>query len=145
MKFTIQAFNVLDLQTLYDILQLRAEVFVVEQDCVYQDIDGYDQIAQHVLAYHQNSLVAYARILPPDTYFNEPSIGRIIVKESFRKKNIGHALMDFSLDYTDTHYPGQTVKISAQQYLIKFYSSHGFQVQGDGYLEDGIPHIAMYR
>lgn len=145
MTFKHLKFEDLSLQQLYDTLQLRSEVFVVEQDCVYQDIDNYDQIATHILAYDNNTLVAYSRILPPKSYFEESSIGRIIVKQSYRKQNLGHDLMTYSLSFTDKNYPDQIVKISAQQYLIDFYNSHGFKAKGEGYLEDGIPHIAMYR
>jgi ElaA protein len=143
MTFKVLQFSELTVQQLYDILRLRSEVFVVEQDCVYQDIDNYDQVAFHILGYVENVLVAYSRILPPKTYFNEISIGRVIVKEAFRKHNYGHELMSYSINFIFTHYPNETIKISAQQYLIKFYASHGFKVKGEGYLEDGIPHIAM--
>ena len=145
MTFHHSKFQELNIQQLYDILQLRSEVFVVEQDCVYQDIDGHDQIAIHICAYDKDTLVAYARILPPNTYFKEPSIGRIIVKASHRKLNLGHKLMDYCIAQTNQLYPDMTLKISAQQYLIKFYNTHGFEVEGEGYLEDGIPHVAMYR
>ncbi len=144
---TFKAYNFLDLtiQQLYDILQLRSEVFVVEQDCVYQDIDGYDQLATHILAYDEKILVAYARILPPKTYFTELSIGRIIVKENYRSQALGHDLMNFCLDFISSQFDSQTIKLSAQEHLKSFYEHHGFQQQGHGYLEDGIPHVAMYR
>jgi len=145
MTFHHSKFQELNIQQLYDILQLRSEVFVVEQDCVYQDIDGHDQIAIHICAYDKDTLIAYARILPPNSYFKEPSIGRIIVKASHRKLNLGHKLMDYCIAQTNQLYPDMTLKISAQQYLIKFYNTHGFEVEGEGYLEDGIPHVAMYR
>ena len=143
MKHLILPFNELTVQQLYDMLQLRSEVFVVEQDCVYQDIDGYDDKAYHVLFYDQNILVAYSRILPPGTYFDELSIGRVIVKESHRKLKLGHQLMDTSIEFSLKVYSSSIIKISAQQYLIKFYESHGFHIHGEGYLEDGIPHIGM--
>ncbi len=143
MKFIQSTFSNLSVQQLYDILQLRSEVFVVEQDCVYQDIDNYDQVAVHVMGYHEDTLVAYSRLLPPSTYFEQSSIGRVIVKETFRQFGYGHDLMNFSIKYLANHYPNDVIKISAQQYLIKFYSSHGFRIIGEGYLEDGIPHIGM--
>jgi ElaA protein len=127
----------------YDFLQLRSEVFVVEQDCVYQDIDGYDDKAFHVLFYDDTILVAYSRILPPGTYFEELSIGRVIVKATHRKLNLGHDLMDRSIVFSYANYKKAIIKISAQRYLIKFYELHGFQIYGEGYLEDGIPHIGM--
>jgi len=143
MRKEILLFNKLSTYQLYDILQLRSEVFVVEQDCVYQDIDGYDNKAFHVLFYNEETLVAYSRILPPGSYFKELSIGRVIVKETHRQKNIGHELMKLSIDFSKNNYSQSSIKISAQQYLIKFYESHGFSIIGEGYLEDGIPHIGM--
>lgn len=145
MTTTLLKFEELTVQQLYELLQLRAEVFVVEQDCVYQDIDGYDDIAYHVLIYDKTSLVAYSRILPPGSYFDELSIGRVLVKKTHRLQNLGHKLMTTSLEFVQELYPGAVIKISAQQYLIKFYESHGFVSFGEGYLEDGIPHIGMKR
>lgn len=141
--FQTYKFSNLSTQQLYDILQLRSEVFVVEQDCVYQDIDGYDQVATHVLLYDNDNLVVYARILPPNTYFQKVSIGRIIVKASHRGKNLGHQLMKFSIDFISAEFDKQVIKISAQEHLKFFYEQHGFKQIGEGYLEDGIPHIAM--
>lgn len=143
MKTKILRFTELTASQMYDILQLRSEVFVVEQDCVYQDIDGHDDKAYHVLFYDEDSLVAYSRILPPGAYFEELSIGRVIVKETHRSQKLGHELMKVSLEFALKTYPNSIVKISAQQYLIKFYESHGFVIFGEGYLEDGIPHIGM--
>lgn len=139
----ILLFSELSAQQIYDILQLRSEVFVVEQDCVYQDIDGHDDKAYHVIFYENDILAAYSRILPPGAYFDELSIGRVIVKETHRKQNLGHELMTSSIKFALSRYPKSVIKISAQQYLIKFYESHGFVISGEGYLEDGIPHIEM--
>lgn len=139
----ILLFSELTAQQIYDILQLRSEVFVVEQDCVYQDIDGHDDKAFHVLFYDKDLLVAYSRILPPGAYFDELSIGRVIVKETHRSQKLGHELMKVSIEFALTKFPKSMIKISAQQYLIKFYESHGFVISGEGYLEDGIPHIGM--
>jgi ElaA protein len=145
MTFEHYTFSALNTHQLYDILQLRAEVFVVEQDCVYQDIDGHDQEATHILAYDNRILVAYARILPPNTYFEQLSIGRIIVKETHRGKTLGHDLMKFCLIFISEKFGEQPIKISAQEHLKAFYEQHGFIQIGEGYLEDGIPHIAMLR
>ncbi len=139
----ILLFSELSTQHMYDILQLRSEVFVVEQDCVYQDIDGHDDKAYHVLFYDKEILVAYSRILPPGAYFDELSIGRVIVKETHRSQKLGHELMKASIEFALKTFPKSLIKISAQQYLIKFYESHGFVISGEGYLEDGIPHIGM--
>lgn len=136
-------FSELSTQQIYDILQLRSEVFVVEQDCVYQDIDGHDDKAYHVLFYDNNTLITYSRVLPPGAYFDELSIGRVIVKETHRSQKLGHELMKASIKFALTKFPRSMIKISAQQYLIKFYESHGFIISGEGYLEDGIPHIGM--
>lgn len=143
MTSKILLFSELTTQQIYDLLQLRSEVFVVEQDCVYQDIDGYDDKAYHVLFYDEDTLVAYSRILPPGTYFEELSIGRVIVKETHRSQKLGHELMTTSIAFSLKRFPKSIIKISAQQYLIQFYESHGFVISGEGYLEDGIPHIAM--
>lgn len=141
--FQTYKFPDLSTQQLYDILQLRSEVFVVEQDCVYQDIDGYDQVATHVFLYDNANLIVYVRILPPNTYFEKVSIGRIVVKETHRGKDFGHQLLRFCLDFIKNEFGLQTIKISAQEHLKSFYEQHGFKQIGEGYLEDGIPHIAM--
>lgn len=143
MKFHSIKFSELTVRQLYEILQLRSEVFVVEQDCVYQDIDGYDQVATHILYYENDDLAVYARILPPNTYFKNVSIGRIIVKEAYRRKDYGHHLMRFCIDFISAEFGNQCIKISAQEHLKFFYEQHGFRQTGQGYLEDGIPHIAM--
>lgn len=145
MKILIKNFNELSLEELYQVLQLRSEVFVVEQDCVYQDIDGKDQKALHILGYKEGELVAYTRCFNKDLYFKEASIGRVIVKEGARKYGYGHDIFKASVKEIESRYNENSIKISAQQYLIKFYESHGFKQIGEGYLEDGIPHIAMIK
>lgn len=143
MTSRILSFQELSTREIYDILQLRSEVFVVEQDCVYQDIDGHDLEAFHLVFYKDEVLAAYSRILPANAYFDELSIGRVIVKSSFRGQKLGHQLMKESIDFALKEYSNQDIVISAQQYLIKFYESHAFKIAGEGYLEDGIPHIKM--
>ena len=138
-------FEELDINELYEILQLRAEVFVVEQDCVYQDIDRKDQKALHVLGYEGNELVAYTRLFPPGVYFNQAAIGRVVVREGFRKKSYGHEILKASVKAIEDRYETKEIKLSAQTYLTKFYESHGFEQTGERYLEDGIPHIAMVK
>lgn len=145
MKIKILTFEELNIDELYQILQLRSEVFVVEQDCVYQDIDGKDQKAVHVLGFEEEKLVAYTRIFAPGIYFEEAAIGRVIVKEGFRKKNYGHEILNASVTAIKERFKTEIIKLSAQTYLTKFYESHGFQQIGEGYLEDGIPHIAMLK
>ena len=123
-----------------NIFSLRSEVFVVEQDCVYQDIDGKDQKAKHVLGKKENDIVAYARIFKPGDYFKEASFGRAVVKKTERGKGVGDELVKKCLE----NITEEEIKISAQSYLKGFYSSHGFLAEGDEYLEDGIPHLAMF-
>jgi ElaA protein len=143
MDWKIKKYSELEVNELYELLQLRSEVFVVEQDCVYQDIDGKDQIALHVLGYQGKELIAYARIFKKEDYFKESSIGRIIVKETYRSKDVGHRLLDYAISYINFTLNENSIRISAQKYLIAFYQKHGFQVDGEGYLEDGIPHVNM--
>ena len=130
---------------LYAVLQLRSEVFVVEQDCVYQDIDYKDQKSYHLLGFSNNELVCYARIFNEGDYFDTPSIGRVIVKETFRDKALGHDLMKEAVAFSTSTFQNKTITISAQQHLEKFYNQHGFVAKGASYLEDGIPHIKMIR
>jgi len=136
--------NELTTQELYDMLQLRSEVFVVEQDCVYQDIDGKDQKALHVLGYKNEKLIAYTRLFKAGNYFTEASIGRVVVSEKERQHKYGYDIMKASIEVIKTHFNETTIKISAQVYLNTFYTNLGFNVVGEEYLEDGIPHVAMF-
>lgn len=145
MEVKIKKFEELDLHELYEVLQLRSEVFVVEQDCVYQDIDGKDQKALHVLGYEADLLVAYTRLFPPGIYFSEAAIGRVVVREANRKNSYGHEILKASVKAIEESYQTKSIKLSAQTYLTRFYESHGFEQVGEGYLEDGIPHIAMIK
>lgn len=145
MQIEVKTFQDLSLNELYEILALRSEVFVVEQDCVYQDIDGKDQKALHVLGYKDGKLVAYTRCFDKGFYFDEASIGRVIVKQDQRKFGYGHVIMESSIKEIEERFHANSIKISAQQYLTKFYESHQFKQVGEGYLEDGIPHIGMIR
>lgn len=145
MQVLVKAFQDFNRDELYKVLQLRSEVFVVEQNCAYQDIDGKDQKAIHILGYENGELVAYTRCFKPGYYFDEASIGRVIVKENFRKYGFGHEILKASIEVIESTYNTKKIKLSAQQYLTKFYESHGFVKTGEGYLEDGIPHIAMVK
>ena len=140
MEWAIKDWSELSKEEIEQIFSLRSEVFIVEQDCVYQDIDGKDQLAKHVLGFEKKELIAYSRIFKPGDYFKEASFGRAVVKKSYRGKGIGDELVKISIEQFDDI----TVKISAQSYLKDFYSSHGFIAKGDEYMEDGIPHTAMY-
>jgi len=145
MNITVKKFQELTTSELYEILQLRSEVFVVEQDCVYQDIDGKDLKALHVLGVKEGKIIAYTRLFNSGEYFDTPSIGRVVVKESERKYGYGHDLIKASIKAIVDNYNETTITISAQTYLQKFYESHGFKQIGEGYLEDGIRHIRMVR
>jgi ElaA protein len=143
--FKIKRFNELSVADLYDVLQLRSEVFVVEQNCVYQDIDYKDSKALHVLGYYQNELTAYSRLFDAGNYFEEASIGRVIVRQKFRKLHFGHELMRVSIEAIEDNFNQNAITISAQEYLKSFYESHGFVQTSEMYLEDDIPHIQMKR
>ncbi len=145
LKWRIKRFEALSLNELYQILHLRSEVFVVEQNCVYQDIDGKDQKALHVFGENNGKILAYARLFKPKDYFEKASIGRVVVDESRRNKKIGHILMKESIEGIHKHFGESEITISAQLYLKKFYESHGFIQTSQMYLEDNIPHIEMKR
>lgn len=145
MIFQTKTFQQLTTEEIYQILRLRAAIFVVEQDCVYQDVDAKDQKAIHVFTTNNNNVIAYARIFNKNDYFKEASIGRVVVAEKHRKKGVGHVLMEEAIKAVSKNYHTKTIKISAQTYLKSFYKSHGFNQIGEGYLEDGIPHIAMVK
>ncbi len=145
LDISVKNFSELNIQELYDLLQLRSEVFVVEQNCVYQDIDGKDQKALHILGYKNNHLVAYTRIFKPGDYFDEASIGRVVVKENERQYQYGYDIMNASIQAIHNNYNTIEIKISAQTYLKKFYNNLGFKEIGEEYLEDGIPHVAMVK
>jgi ElaA protein len=144
-QFKIKRFNELSVTELYSVLQLRAEVFIVEQNCVYQDIDGKDSKALHVIGESENKIVAYARLFRPGDYFDQSSIGRVVVTQDYREKKWGHDLMREAIAAIENHFEEKDITISAQQYLKKFYESHGFVQTSDMYLEDDIPHIEMKR
>lgn len=143
LQSVIKTFNELSPQDIYSILQLRSEVFVVEQNCVYQDIDDKDQYALHLLLKKDDYLIGYSRIFKAGDYFKEASIGRVLVKKQDRNNRNGSLLMELSIKAIKDYFKENTVKISAQTYLKKFYNELGFDPIGEEYLEDGIPHIAM--
>lgn len=145
MTFQVKTFNDLTKDELYKILQLRSEVFVVEQDCVYQDIDFKDQKALHVIGIKNDKIIAYTRLFKPGAYFKNSSIGRVLVDEKERQYGYGHDLMKVSIEAIKHYFNETKITISAQKYLIKFYETHQFKQIGEEYLEDGIPHIRMDR
>jgi ElaA protein len=145
LEWKIKRFEALSGKELYDLLQLRSEVFVVEQNCVYQDIDGKDQKALHLIGEVHGETVCYARLFKPNDYFEQASIGRVVVKRSYRDKKLGHILMQEAITVIKKQFDVTKITISAQLYLKKFYESHGFIQTGGTYLEDDIPHIEMKK
>lgn len=142
-QFHIKTFQELTTLELYEILKLRTEVFVVEQNCPYLEVDGKDQQAIHIYAEIGEEIIGYSRCFAPGLYFDEAAIGRVLIKENYRSKGVAHQLMQISIQTLKEKYPQMAIKISAQQYLINFYENHGFKTIGEEYLEDDIPHIAM--
>jgi len=142
-NWQIKTFDQLNINELYHILQLRNEVFVVEQNCVYQDADSKDQKAYHLFLYKDKQIATYARIFKSGDYFKQASIGRVVVHPNFRKQNLGKKLMQKAIDFTLNNLQEKTIEISAQTYLKKFYTELGFETIGQEYLEDDIPHIRM--
>lgn len=136
----------LDNEILYRIIALRNEVFVVEQDCVYQDADFKDLKCHHVYAVDDaGEVVAYTRIVPPGISYTEPALGRIVTSPKVRRTGVGKELMRRSMQYLWDIYGPSPIRISAQEYLQRFYEDFGFQKIGEGYLEDNIPHIEMLK
>lgn len=145
LQWKIKRFEALSVAELYKLLQLRSEVFVVEQNCVYQDIDGKDEKALHLIGEDNGEILAYARLFKPKDYFEEASIGRVVVKEISRSKKLGHILMREAIQLVEKHFQTTEITISAQLYLKHFYESHGFVPISETYLEDNIPHIRMKK
>lgn len=143
--FKIKPFKELSVDELYQLLQLRSEVFVVEQNCVYQDVDGKDPKAIHVIGEFEGEIVAYSRIFKAGDYFDQASIGRVVIKENFRDRKWGNDLIKEAIVAIEKNFGTSEITISAQLYLKKFYESHGFIQTSEEYLEDGIPHIEMKK
>lgn len=143
MQFTAKPFLQLSVTELHQAYALRSSVFVVEQNCPYQDPDEKDHLALHVLLRKGDLLAGYARILPPGISYKEPSIGRVVVHPTQRGLGAGQELMRYCLQQARELYKGQDIVISAQFYLLRFYSNLGFTAEGEVYPEDNIPHIKM--
>jgi len=144
-KWKIKRFNELSLSELYTLLKRRSHVFVVEQNCVYQDIDGKDQKALHLLGEFKHEIVAYARLFKAGDYFENASIGRVVIHPDYRSKKWGHEMMQQAISAIEQNFNTKNITISAQLYLKKFYESHDFVQTSEMYLEDDIPHIEMKR
>lgn len=138
----LESFTALEL---HEIIKARESVFVVEQNCPYQETDDLDPNAWHLSALVNGELAAYARVVDPEIKNSQPSIGRVMTLKKFRGLKIGRRLMEEAIEFTEQKYPGNAIKISAQVYLQKFYESLGFRAYGEPYDEDGIPHIDMIK
>lgn len=142
-NWTRKRFDELTPFELYAILRLRSEVFVVEQDCVFLDMDNKDQLCEHFMGWHNGILAAYTRLVPPGISYDEPSIGRVVTSPQARGSGIGRMLMNESIQQVYLLYGRQPIHIGAQLYLKRFYESFGFIQHGEIYDEDGIDHIGM--
>ena len=140
-----KSFDELTTRELYTVLQLRSEVFIVEQNCPYQDIDNKDLKGYHLMCYIDGNLAAYTRLLPGGVSYDEVSIGRVVVSASYRGLKLGKQLMEQSIAACNDLFKNPAIRISAQAHLSKFYNSLGFDETGELYDEDGIPHIEMIR
>jgi ElaA protein len=144
-QWSIKPFESLTPTELYQILRLRSEVFVVEQNCVFLDMDNKDQFSVHLMGYHGDHLVASSRLIAPGKVYKEMSIGRVVSSPAFRRSGAGRELMQVSIKKCYELFGEGPIKIGAQLYLKKFYESLGFVQSGDVYDEDGIDHIEMIK
>lgn len=144
-QWVLKRFDQLSPHQLYSILQLRNTVFVVEQNCVFQDADDKDQNSYHLMGFHENKLVAYTRLIPAGEIYEQVSIGRVVTSHLIRGAGAGRELMKQSIDAAYALFGKQPIKIGAQLYLKKFYNSFGFEQVSEVYLEDGIEHIYMIK
>ncbi len=145
MEILVKTFEELTTTELYQIMRLRNAVFVVEQNCIYQDVDNKDQKAIHIIGIKHEEVIAYARILKPGDYFDHTGIGRVVVSQPERKHGYGRLLMKATLKEIAKRFGKAPVELSGQAHLTAFYSDLGFVTSGEEYLEDGIPHIRMIR
>lgn len=145
LKWQLNSFESLTPAQLYAILRLRSEVFVVEQDCVFLDIDNKDQFSYHLMGWDADNLVAYTRLIAPGKVYEQMSIGRVVTSLAYRNLGAGRELMNVSIEKCYELFGKSPIKIGAQLYLKKFYESLGFVQSGDMYDEDGIDHIEMIK
>lgn len=142
-EWQCKSFNELSPHELYKILQLRNAVFVVEQNCVFQDADDKDEGCLHLMGFSGRELAAYTRLVPPGYIYEEASIGRVVTSPAHRSKGLGRELMLHSIEACRSAFGNGLIKIGAQYYLVEFYASLGFRIHGEKYLEDGIEHVHM--
>jgi ElaA protein len=145
LKWQCLTFHSLTPSQLYTVLQLRSQVFVVEQACIYQDLDDLDQDSMHLIGFLDEQLVCYARLVPPGVKYEEPAIGRITSHPSVRRSGYGRAVVGRAIEICQDIWPAEGIRISAQQRLENFYKEFGFKSVSAPYLEDGLPHIEMIR
>ena len=143
MEWKIKKFNQLNTLELYDILKAREEIFIIEQECLYYDIDSKDLDAIHIFAMEEGQVACYLRILGRGTRYDEVSIGRVITRPAYRRKGYGEQMMKRAIQYVEEVMGESEIRISAQTYLEKFYGNVGFEVVSDVYLEDGMDHFEM--
>lgn len=143
MKFKVKKFSKLSVNELYDLLQLRQQIFVVEQNCIYLDADGIDKECLHLLGIVNKNIIAYARIIPARISYKTPSIGRVVIDERYRGKKYAYVLMEKAIELSKSKMKAKKTTISAQLYLKDFYEKLGFKIVGDVYLDCDLPHIKM--
>lgn len=143
MNWKVKKFSELTTNELYEILKIRVEIFVVEQDCVYQDLDSKDKVSYHLFLEDNEEIIAYLRILPKGLSYPEVAIGRVLTKATYRKKGLSREMVKRAIDFVSDTLEEKKIRISAQAYLVEFYKSFGFEPTSDIYLEDGIEHIEM--
>jgi len=143
MELQIKKFSELSSELLYKIIEARIDVFVVEQNCPYKECDNKDQDSFHLFYLDQGQIAAYLRIIPAEISYQEPSIGRVLVKKEYRRKGLGLKMTREALAFIREEFGSNTVRISAQEYILDLYQSLGFKVVSEKYLEDGIPHYEM--
>ena len=142
-RFIWHDFDSISKEELYDVLSLRQKVFIIEQDCFYEDLDYSDHDANHLLLYKDNKLIGYSRVFPPGIKYDAASIGRIVIDLEYRGKGYGKSITQESIQFLNSNFPESDITISAQYRLIDFYEDQGFKREGSVYLEDDIEHIKM--
>lgn len=145
MNIKILKLNELEPIDIYKMFKLRVEVFIIEQKCLYQDIDKKDEDAYHLLSYEGDEISGYLRILKKGVSFDEVSIGRVVVNPKFRNQGVGRKIMVAGINFINEKFDNESIRISAQKYLVEFYKSLGFKVVSEDYLEDGILHVEMLK
>ena len=146
LKWTLKSFAEITTTELYKLLQQRQDVFILEQECKYPDLDDKDQITLHLMGWIDDELVAYARVFPPRTLFEtESSFGRVLIHQKYRRYSYGKELIQKLIDTSIAEFKTSSIRIEAQYYLLRFYENFGFKAYGDTFLDAGVEHIMMVR